>query len=102
MAALPIRQQCWNHESREAVCRCPGCARSYCRECVTEHEARLLCALCLRKVLAGAGSGRRKRRVPAVVLLAGGLVFSWLLFLGVAGGISEFSARMEQAAWQNR
>jgi hypothetical protein len=69
---------------------------------VTEHEARLLCALCLRKALVGEGAERRKRRVPAVVLLAGGLVFSWLLYLGVAGGISEFSARMEQAAWQNR
>jgi hypothetical protein len=61
-----------------------------------------LCALCLRKALVGEGAERRKRRVPAIVLLAGGLVFSWLLYLGVAGGISEFSARMEQAAWQNR
>lgn len=102
MAALPIRQQCWNHEAREAVCRCPGCAHSYCRECVTEHEARLLCAVCLRKALAGSGEQRHKRRVPAIVLLAGGILFSWVLFLGVAGGISEFSARMEQAAWQNR
>ena len=102
MAVMPIRQQCWNHEAREAVCRCPECAHSYCRECVTEHEARLLCAACLRKVLTGAGLKRHKRRVPALVLLATGLLLSWVLFLAVAGGISEFSARMEQAAWQNR
>ena len=59
MAAPPIRQQCWNHESREAVCRCPGCGRSYCRECVTEHGARLLCAACLRKARAADSPQRR-------------------------------------------
>ena len=101
MPAATIRHQCWNHETREAVCRCPGCARSYCRECVTEHDARLLCAACLRKVLAEAGKARM-RRVPAVVLLAAGLLLSWFVFLVFAGGISEFSARMEQAAWQSR
>jgi len=102
MPAPPIRQQCWNHETREAVCRCPGCARSYCRECVTEHEARLLCAACLRKMRPGAEARPGGRRVPRVVLLAAGLLLSWFLFLGIAAGVSEFSARMEQAAWQQR
>ena len=100
MPALPIRQQCWNHETREAVCRCPGCARSYCRECVTEHEARLLCAACLRKAMPQVPS--RRRGVPKVVLLVGGLMLAWVLFLAIAAGVSEFSARMEQAAWQER
>jgi hypothetical protein len=103
MPGLPIRQQCWNHETREAVCRCPGCSRSYCRECVTEHEARLLCAACLRKTLPDAAVTRRAaRRVPRVVVLAAGLLLAWFLFLGLAAGVSEFSARMEQAAWQER
>jgi hypothetical protein len=102
MPALPIRQHCWNHETREAVCRCPGCARSYCRECVTEHEARLLCAACLRKALPDAVSPRRAQRVPRLVLLTAGLMLSWLLFLVIAAGVSEFAARMEQAAWQER
>lgn len=103
MSAAPIRQHCWNHETREAVCRCPGCGRSYCRECVTEHEARLLCAACLRKSLPEAAPERRfVGRVPRVLLLAGGLLLSWFLFLGLAAGVSEFSARMEQAAWQRR
>ena len=102
MAAPPIRQQCWNHESREAVCRCPGCGRSYCRECVTEHGARLLCAACLRKARAADSPQRRARRVPGVILLGAGLLLSWFLLLAIAGGVSEFSSRMEQAAWQNR
>ena len=101
MTALPIRQQCWNHEAREAVCRCPGCGHSYCRECVTEHDTRLLCAACLRKV-PGDSVRRPARRVPAAVQLATGLLLAWFVLLVFAGGVAEFSARMEQAAWQRR
>jgi hypothetical protein len=102
MQPAAIRHQCWNHDSREAVCRCPACSRSYCRECVTEHEARLLCAACLRKILAPPAARRTPRRVPAILLLIGGLMLSWFVLLAVAGGMSEISARMEQAAWQAR
>ncbi|MCC6145297.1 MAG: rhomboid family protein [Candidatus Hydrogenedentes bacterium] len=45
---MPLSQQrCFNHARREAVARCPGCKHFYCRECVTEHDHRLLCAACL-------------------------------------------------------
>jgi hypothetical protein len=37
-----------------------------------------------------------------VILLGAGLLLSWFLLLAIAGGVSEFSSRMEQAAWQNR
>ncbi|HSI87331.1 MAG: rhomboid family protein [Candidatus Methylacidiphilales bacterium] len=46
------RQRCAYHTSREAVARCPECRRFYCRECVTEHDDRLLCASCLKKAAA--------------------------------------------------
>ena len=36
---------------REAVACCPDCSRFFCRECITEHEDKVLCAACLRKVL---------------------------------------------------
>ncbi|NRA35663.1 MAG: rhomboid family protein [Polyangiaceae bacterium] len=41
------RQRCFHHSDREASARCPSCHRSYCRECITEHSGRLLCASCL-------------------------------------------------------
>lgn len=42
-----LHQRCFNHMFREAVARCPGCGRFFCRECITEHEDKVLCASCL-------------------------------------------------------
>jgi hypothetical protein len=49
MSALG-HQRCFQHASREAAARCPQCGRFYCRECVTEHEDRVICAACLKKL----------------------------------------------------
>jgi hypothetical protein len=43
-------QRCFNHAVREAVARCPECKQFFCRECITEHDDRVLCAACLRKL----------------------------------------------------
>ena len=83
MAILATHQSCWNHESREAVCKCLNCGRSYCRECVTEHQGRLLCASCLNLSLAkhSAGVGVFRKMAPAI-LIAAGLLIAWLAFWG--------------------
>ena len=99
MAALA--QRCWNHEAREAVCRCPECGRSYCRECVTEHQARLLCAACLQKIERRDRSSRRSRSFPAALALAG-ILFAWLLFYGAGEALILLTSRLEQASWQGR
>lgn len=44
------QQRCFNHGQREAVARCPECGECFCRECITEHEDRVICAACLRKL----------------------------------------------------
>lgn len=44
-------QRCFNHAVREAVARCPECRQFYCRECVTEHDDRVICATCLKKLV---------------------------------------------------
>ena len=44
-------QRCQQHKSREAVARCPECSRFFCRECITEHADKVLCASCLGKTL---------------------------------------------------
>jgi len=44
---------------REAVCRCPVCARYFCRECITEHEGRFLCSRCVAEMPESQAPGRR-------------------------------------------
>ncbi len=62
-------QRCQFHALREAVARCPECQRYFCRECVTEHDERLLCASCLRKLLERSSPDKRRGRA---LLRAGG------------------------------
>jgi hypothetical protein len=45
------QRQCLHHAAREAVARCPECGHFYCRECIAEHDDRVICAACLRKIL---------------------------------------------------
>ena len=97
-----LQQRCWNHADREASCRCPLCARSFCRECVTEHQSRLLCATCLHSVAQESQSGRRvfRKFLPAAMALAG-MVLAWFVFYGVGQAFLESMARPEQT-WQDR
>ena len=74
-------QHCYNHAQREAVVRCPSCGRYYCRECVTEHDDRMLCNHCLTQA-AVSGSRAGRRLLEGGVLLLQGLG-GWLL-LGYA------------------
>jgi late competence protein required for DNA uptake (superfamily II DNA/RNA helicase) len=44
------QRRCDNHPQREASARCPECGKFFCRECITEHDDRVLCASCLAKL----------------------------------------------------
>jgi len=79
-------QRCFNHFQREAVARCVECRQFFCRECVTEHDDRILCASCLKKLLQPALTSRRW--FVGILRLAQGLagvLLLWLVFylLGV-------------------
>jgi hypothetical protein len=72
-------QRCFNHALREAAARCPACGRFFCRECITEHEGRVLCALCLK----GAENKpfvARMAWVTRILQLAAGILLAWLFF----------------------
>lgn len=98
-----LQQRCWNHEGREAVCLCLECGRSFCRECVTEHGARLLCAACLGRIARAAGRKRRpfRRLAPAAMTIAG-LLLAWLVWFGAGESLLILAQRAEQSSWQNR
>src|SRR4051794_34634535 len=80
MAAL-THQRCFNHAQREAVARCPECHQFFCRECVTEHDDRVICSACLKKLAKGSAT-----RLPIVARLvrtaplALGILLAWFFF----------------------
>jgi hypothetical protein len=77
-----LRARCLHHARREAAARCPSCAQDFCRECVVEHQGRLLCTSCLEELLA-AGTHARRHLMRRLARAAGtliGLFLAWVLF----------------------
>jgi len=102
MTGALIHQRCWNHELREAVCRCPACGRHFCRECVTEHESRLLCAACLETAARPRAPRRHGVRALYTPLAAvSGLLVSWLIFYFSGEILLEIAAHAEHT-WRIR
>lgn len=71
------QERCSNHASREAVARCPECGRTFCRECISEHEDRVICAFCLKRL---SKKTVRRYRLVGLVRLAQILVGVLLLW----------------------
>ena len=85
------RQRCIRHPEREAVARCPSCGRFFCRECVTEHEGRILCTACLSRTAEEREPGRRPCACAALRAAGKGLalaacfllLWSFYTFVGI-------------------
>ena len=99
MNSAALRNRCWNHEAREAVCRCPGCGRSFCRECVAEHEQRLLCAACLKAAIPKRTAAAGKRLVARAALALAGILLAWMVLFCAGEAILTYTGRVEQTAW---
>lgn len=82
-----LHQHCLNHSAREAVAQCPQCHHFFCRECITEHEDRILCAACLREVSRNTGKRRKPFRLLARAGLSLGGLFTAALFFYWMGQI---------------
>lgn len=74
------RERCFNHAQREAVARCPECRRFFCRECVTEHDDRVLCVTCLPVADSGDYTRKRFSILLKIVLFMGSIFFLWFVF----------------------
>lgn len=98
-----IHQRCFHHEFREAASRCPVCLRYFCRECVTEHDDRVICTECLKK-LAPAGEKRRVRRSAVrFVLVCAGLLAAWIWFYAVGRTLLLIPAAVHDGtAWESK
>ncbi len=82
--AVLRQQRCHNHLGREAVARCPSCGNFFCRECITEHDERILCAACLKRQTAP--KERRRNRVPVGRMFGVlcGILAGWMYFYLIA------------------
>ena len=73
--------RCFNHSGREAVARCTLCGRTFCRECITEHDARLVCATCLAAFARKASTRwSLSKGILGGVWCAMSFLFTWGLF----------------------
>jgi hypothetical protein len=75
-------QHCYHHHQREAVVRCPDCQRFFCRECVTEHDDRMLCRQCLGRLLDSSQKQHRRWIQGLLPIVQGlfGFFLLWYLF----------------------
>ena len=74
-------QRCFNHVRREAAARCLECQRYYCRECVTEHDDRVICSGCLEKLAADLAPDRSQAgRFGRFCLFTLGFCLVWVTF----------------------
>ncbi len=74
-------RRCVRHSSREAAARCPSCGEFFCRECVVEHEGKLLCAACLGRAVAAIDRRRQRWKILGRIATAtAGAIVLWMCF----------------------
>ena len=76
----PLSPWCFHHPDRTASARCPECGRAYCRECVTEHAGRVICAVCLERHSAGPRQPWRLRAAMLGAQCACAFLLLWVVF----------------------
>jgi hypothetical protein len=94
----PLVQHCVHHPVRPASARCPSCRQSFCRECVVEHEGRIICAGCLARILDAPDRHRKRLVVPIfpVVQAAVALIVLWWMFFLLAGVLRRVPADVHE------
>lgn len=95
--------RCFNHAQREAAARCPECGRHFCRECVSEHSGRFLCATCIASQSSGKEDSLPSRaRLRSLMQFVAGILLLWTLLYGMGAGLlqipSVFHEDMDNSA----
>jgi hypothetical protein len=103
IATSIAEQRCLRHPMREAVARCPACKGSFCRECIAEHEDRVLCADCLAKIL------RATKQRSSILAKIFGVIFgligvatAWFFFYSLGEGLARAPVSFHDGTiWEN-
>src|SRR5580700_7462209 len=104
MPAL-VLQRCLHHPEREAVARCPECERFFCRECIAEHDDRVICASCLQRLAQPKEEPRRRLRLFSGLLPVGnallGLLVAWICFYMVGRLLLTLPSEFHSDLWNS-
>lgn len=99
------QERCFNHASREAVARCPECGRTFCRECVSEHDDRVICAFCLKRLSKRAAMPYRLVGLVRLAQVLMGVLLLWSSFyllgkvlLTIPSSFHEMAIGQEESA----
>ena len=88
-----VHQRCFNHAAREAVACCPECKQCFCRECITEHDDRVLCAACLKKLARGPLTKRPAfQKILRLAQCAFGILIAWFFFFLIGESLLKIPA----------
>jgi hypothetical protein len=75
------QQKCRRHAAREAAAQCPVCGGFFCRECVTEHDDRVICSDCLLKLTGSLSPQARPLRwISRCTWGLAGFFLAWVCF----------------------
>lgn len=97
-----VHRRCLHHADREAVARCPECARFFCRECISEYDDRILCTACLGKLVAPAPrSAQRFESLWLVGQSVLAVVIIWFFFFLIGRALLAIPASFHEGKiWQ--
>ena len=95
-------KKCLLHPEREAAAVCLECGEFFCRECITEHEGRVMCSRCLSEI--ESGEKRKKARFKKLrkgLQLAAGLIIIWAVFFHLGKAVVETPASFHEGTiWE--
>src|SRR5687768_13032851 len=97
------QQHCLHHFTREAAARCPECKQFFCRECIAEHDDRVICAGCLRKLHQPVQERKYSFAfVGSLIFCFIGIFTAWLFFYWVGEILISIPAEVhEGTVWQS-
>lgn len=96
-----LRRPCAHHPEREAVGRCPECGHTFCRECITDHEGRVICATCLENLRdqGPENAGGFISSVKHVMAMMAGLLLAIAFYYGLGWVLLQIPEKFHEGRW---
>lgn len=93
--------RCYHHPEREAVARCPQCHRTFCRECISDHDGKALCSDCLveNQLSPPRPIARWRQGLQRLAGATLGLTLCWFLFHLLAALLLKLPNEFHEGQW---